>query len=256
MKRFFISTVLVALVLVVNFASNALAFLNATSTISWGLTHRGNASIPEIPNGAAELLKDNNGIFVGDKSQNRVYLTFDLGFEAGFTGQVLDELKQHDIKAIFFVCGNYLKENEIINRMLDDGHCIGNHTDRHLDLPKKDEETIKKDIQDLDVKFSLQYPTANFKFKYFRPPFGKFCANTLSQANQLGLKTVLWSNAIADWGKSPIDASKYSDKLVSRLHNGSIILLHITNSGTPKMLSQLIAKAVAAGYQFGDATTL
>lgn len=233
---------------------------NETNTpnkvINWGLTHRGNNSTPDIPSGAGELLNQTNGIYLGDTSEKKIYLTFDLGYEAGYTNDVLDELAKHSIKAIFFVCGNYIKETPIVSRILNEGHTIGNHTDKHLDLSKKDEQTIKKDISDFDTKFSEAYPSYNFKSKYFRPPFGRISTTSMKVSGEYGLKTVLWSNAIADWDKKPIDPIKCSDKLTQRLHNGSIILLHITNSGTPKMLSQFIPKAIEAGYEFGDATQL
>ncbi|MCL1944445.1 MAG: polysaccharide deacetylase family protein [Firmicutes bacterium] len=257
MKKFCISLslVLLSIFLCLSHSSHSAPSV-LCSAISWGLTHRGGGSVPQIPNGASELLSSNNGIYVGDTSKNKIYLTFDLGFEAGFTGQVLDELAQHDIKAIFFVCGNYLKESELIKRMIDEGHSIGNHTDKHLDLPKQDIENIKKDIINLDTKIQQKFPTENIKTTHFRPPFGRFCKNTLEQANSLGLKTVLWSNAIADWGKEPIDPTNCSDKLVKRLHNGCIVLLHITNSGTPKMLRQFILKALQAGFEFGNGNEL
>ncbi|MDR1138530.1 MAG: polysaccharide deacetylase family protein [Clostridiales bacterium] len=227
-----------------------------SSAISWGLSHRSKGMSPDIPDGAATLLSKYNGIYLGDTTDCKIYLTFDLGYEAGYTSQVLDVLRDNNIHAIFFLCGNYLKESQLIERMLQEGHTIGNHTDRHKDLSKVDVDVVKQDIQDFGTKYTQQYGHHNVSLRYFRPPFGKFGQQTLQQAVNANLKTVLWSNAIADWSKSPIDPVAASNKLISRLHKGCIILLHITNSGTSTMLRQFVQKAVEIGYQFGDATQL
>ncbi|MDR3021444.1 MAG: polysaccharide deacetylase family protein [Clostridiales bacterium] len=230
-----------------------LSAIFSSHVISWGLTHQKKGWTPQVPDFAQGMLEDNNGIFLGDKQKNIVYLTFDLGYEAGYTMQVLDILAKHKIKAIFFLCGNYLKEDKIIDKMIADGHIIGNHTDNHLDLPKQSDQDLKKDIEDFSQKFNEKF---THSIKHFRPPHGRFDERVLKCAHQNGLKTVLWSNAIADWSKKPIDPSKCSDKLLGRLHSGSIILLHITNAGTPKMLELLIPQIVSNGFEIGDATQL
>ncbi|MCL2234160.1 MAG: polysaccharide deacetylase family protein [Firmicutes bacterium] len=226
----------------------------ASNGIDWGINPNTKEQIPTAGYEAEKVLEENNGFFFHKTEEKKVYLTFDLGYEAGYTDEVLDILKANNIKAVFFLCSNYLKETELVNRMIADGHNIGNHTDKHKDLPKLNTEGVTKDITGFDEKFYEKHP--DHKIHFFRPPSGRFDDKSLKIANERGLKTMMWSVAIVDWGKTPIDATKSSDKIASRVHPGAIILLHISNSGTPKMLEQLIPKLSAKGYSVGNYTDL
>ena len=231
----------------------AVCFLTAVSTIltgnrydiiSWGLTHHGNETVPTVSSAGAELLKKYDGLYVGDTSQKQVYLTFDLGYEAGYTAEVLDILKEFQIKGLFFLCGNYLQQTELLTRMQDEGHQIGNHTNKHRDLPTLNEAAIRKDLTD------LQLPTTA---KFFRPPQGRFDEKTLRVAQEVGLRAVLWSVAIVDWQKSSkLDVVACTNKVLERVHPGAIMLFHITNAGTPEMLRALIPALRDKGYTFGE----
>ena len=221
--------------------------------VSWGLKVNTRGETPEPPAEGVRLLKEHNGIFVGDGIQRKIYFTFDLGYEAGYTAEVLDTLKAHQIKAVFFLCGNYLKQTELIKRILVEGHSIGNHTARHKDLPSLSNEEIRQDIAALQEDFTEKYGET---MRFFRPPQGRFCARTLKIAADQNLKTVLWSVAIADWGKAPIDAKTNAAKIASRLHPGAIILMHITNAGTPEMLKLLIPQVVEREYIIGTPSEL
>jgi len=222
--------------------------------VNWGLSHKGNGQTPVPPAIGTKLLQENNGIFVGDTTKREIFLTFDLGYEAGYTAQVLDVLKKYEARAIFFLCGNYLKEVELVDRMIADGHTIGNHTNHHKDLPTLGHDAMSKDISEFTELFNAKW--SDHKLKHFRPGKGRFNEATLREANSQGLKTVMWSNAIVDWGKQPIDAVKSADKVMSRMHNGCIALFHISNSGMPRMLEILIPKLIDAGYAIGDAGQL
>ena len=229
--------------------------------VNWGLTPNSRGVTPEAPRGGAELLRKYDGMYVCEKnaetSDKKVYFTFDLGYEAGFTAEVLDILQANSIKASFFLCGNYLQEDELIGRMISEGHTIGNHTDRHRDLPKLGDDAMKKDIVDFTEKFEEKYSMAySKKITQFRPPQGRFNERVLKEVQNQGLKTVMWSVAIVDWGKSPIPAQLNADKIAKRVHPGAIILFHITNSGTPEMLKLLIPQLVEKGYTIGDAGLL
>ena len=218
--------------------------------ISWGVNPNSQERTPEPPKGSEKMLKENNGMFVGNTNEKKVYFTFDLGYEAGFTEAVLDILQENNIKAVFFICGNYLKEKNLIDRMINEGHRIGNHTDRHKDLPKLSDENIRKDIADLQTNFESLY--GGVPMKFFRPPQGRFSERVLKIVNEEGLKTMLWSIAIVDWGKTPINAETNADKILKRLHPGAIILSHITNSGTPEMLKLLLKGMAGKGYIAGE----
>ncbi|MCL2756026.1 MAG: polysaccharide deacetylase family protein [Firmicutes bacterium] len=243
-------------------ATNQTAFyVDATSTkaISWGLKPNTKEMTPTPPDGSAELLAKYDGMFVGDTSKKEIYLTFDLGYEAGYTAAVLDILKKHNARAIFFLCGNYLKEEELVNRMINEGHTIGNHTNHHKDPTKLNDDGIRKDIIDFKTKFDEKYNANREKkiaMKHYRPPSGKFNERTLAIAKEEGLRTVMWSGAIVDWFKKPIDPIKSSDKVISRIHPGAIMLFHIANSGMPKMLDIMIPQLIEKGYSIGDAGEL
>lgn len=217
---------------------------NAGDIVSWGLSHHGNETTPTVSAVGAKLLKEYDGMYVGDTTKKQVYLTFDLGYEAGYTDKVLDILKEHQIKGLFFLCGNYLKQNDLILRMQNEGHQLGNHTNKHRDLPSLSEDGIRQDIT------SLQLPNTA---KFFRPPQGRFDAKTLRVAREEGLRAVLWSLAIADWQQAPkLDATACVNKILERVHPGAIMLFHITNPGTPEMLQALIPALQTKGYSFGE----
>ena len=227
------------------------AFAGSDRAYSWGLSHRGGGHPPVATGG--DLLTQNNGIYLGDTAGKTVYLTFDLGYEAGYTDAVLDTLKSHDIKAIFFLCGHYLKETELVERMISEGHIIGNHTDKHKDLPSLSREGATADIDMFTEKYSANF---NAPVKHFRPPQGRFNRTVLEEVAKRNMKTVMWSLAIVDWGKTPINAEACAKKITERIHPGAVILLHISNAGTHKMLNLLVPMLQENGYTFGDATSL
>jgi len=236
-------------------------FTLSSTVINWGLSPNTREVTPEAPKGGAELLRKYNGMYVCDADaeagNKNVYFTFDLGYEAGFTAECLDILKEHNIKATFFLCGNYLQEDELVGRMIAEGHTIGNHTDRHKDLPTLGPEAMRKDIVDFDEKFMTKYgETYGKKMTHFRPPQGRFNEKVLREVHDQGMSTMMWSIAIVDWGKTKMPAKPNADKIAKRIHPGAIILFHITNAGTPEMLRLLIPQLAEKGYTIADAGTL
>ena len=138
-------------------------------------------------------------LYVGDANQKEIYITFDAGFENGNTERILDALKKHGVKATFFLVGNYFEtQPELVKRMAEEGHTIGNHTYSHPDMSKIG------DIQSFQIE--LQKNEALYRDilgsempKLYRPPQGKFCEENLKMAQQLGYSTVFWSLAYVDW---------------------------------------------------------
>jgi len=247
MKKVFIP--LFFIVLIPFFALSSAFAYKSGGICSWGLSGLREGKIPTPPANGAKMLAENNGIFLGNTNEKKIYFTFDLGYEPGYTAKVLDILKENDIKAVFFICGAYLKEKDLLDRMISEGHAIGNHTDKHRDLPSLSDEGIRKDINTLSENFKNLY--GDVPLKYFRPPQGRFCERTLKAANEAGMKTVMWSIAIVDWSKTPIDAAACAKTISSRLHPGAVLLLHITNSGTPEMLRLLLPVMKEKGYSAG-----
>jgi peptidoglycan-N-acetylmuramic acid deacetylase len=250
-KNAFIFSLLLAVLLTAVCLFKPAGVALADNVVSWGLTPNNDERIPAASAYGQKLLKENNGIYFKETDEKRIYFTFDLGYEAGYTDKVLDILKANGLKAVFFLCGNYLQEKELIERMLSEGHSIGNHTDRHKDLPTLSEEGIRKDIADFNEKYKAKFSEAA-PLKFFRPPQGRFSEKVLKEADGQGLKTLMWSIAIVDWGKTPINAKENADKIAGRLHKGAIILFHITNPGTVDMLKLLIPKTAEKGYIIGS----
>lgn len=221
---------------------------SADDTIAWGMRYLAPNTLPEVSSRGAELLRKYNGMYTGDTTQKKIYFTFDLGYEAGFTGEVLDILKKHGAKGIFFLCGHYLTEEALVGRMLAEGHAIGNHTKRHTDLSAAPEDKARGDIDALQTEYREKY---GGELAFFRPPSGRFNERALRLINNAGLKTVMWSVAYADWGAKAGDVEQIMALLSKRVHPGAIVLLHITNASTPKVLDRLFEWMHENGYSAG-----
>ena len=178
-----------------------------------------------------------------------ICLTFDEGYENGYTPRILDTLKEKGVKAIFFVTYDFVKDNpELIERMIDEGHIIGNHTYRHYTMDEVSQEEAQEEIVFLD-----KYMKENFKYRMtlFRFPKGEFSENTLALANSLGYKSVFWSFAYADWDtNNPADQQEAFDTITSYTHNGEIMLLHAVSETNAAILGKVIDQVRSQGYEF------
>ena len=178
-----------------------------------------------------------------------ICLTFDEGYENGYTPRILDTLKEKGVKAIFFVTYDFVKDNpELIERMIDEGHIIGNHTYRHYTMDEVSQEEAQEEIVFLD-----KYMKENFKYRMtlFRFPKGEFSENTLALANSLGYKSVFWSFAYADWDtNNPSDQQEAFDTITSYTHNGEIMLLHAVSETNAAILGKVIDQVRSQGYEF------
>lgn len=228
------------------------AVQSAAANTNWGLGFHENGTTP-TGNASAEFLKQYNSFYVGDTSQKKIYLTFDAGYENGYTPAILDALKKHNVKATFFVVGNYIKTSpELIKRMTAEGHIVANHTDSHPDMSKiSDMSAFKKELEDLENLY--RQATGLEMEKFYRPPQGKYSESNLKLANQLGYKTIFWSLAYVDWyvDKQPTHQQAF-DKLIPRIHPGAIVLLHSTSKTNAEILDELLTKWENGGYTFGD----
>ena len=223
---------------------------------NWGLGF-GTEGKPPTGNASAEELKKYNAYFIGDTTQNTIYLTFDCGYENGNTEPILDALKKHDVKATFFVVGNFLETSpEIVKRMIAEGHTVGNHTYHHLDMSSiSSMDAFKKETQDVENLFEQITGTPITKF--YRPPQGKYSESNLQMAKELGYKTFFWSLAYVDWmqDQQPSKEEAFS-KLLTRIHPGAIVLLHSTSSTNAQILDELLTKWEEMGYTIKPLTEL
>ncbi len=230
--------------------------LPAAAEANWGLSFPKEGGTP-VGNASAEHLKQWNAYYIGDSSQKQIYLTFDAGYENGQTERILDVLKKHQAPAAFFLVGNYISSApELVRRMVREGHTVGNHTFHHPDMSKiSDEVTFAKELTSLEELF--EETTGEKMKKYYRPPQGKYSENNLKMAQELGYTTVFWSLAYVDWytDQQPSEEEALG-KLLPRIHNGAILLLHSTSETNAKILDTLLTKLEQQGYRFADISTL
>ena len=220
-------------------------------TGSWGLSFRTEGAPPVGPAGTAQL-KNYDAAYLGDTSQKIIYLTFDAGYENGCTAQILDVLKKHEVTAAFFLVGNYMEQNaDLVRRMAVEGHTVGNHTMHHPDMSKlTDKAAFSKELLDLESLY--KEITGEEMAKYYRPPQGIYSEENLKMAKELGYRTVFWSLAYVDWNNDSQPTAEYAfSKLLPRIHNGAVVLLHSTSQTNAEILDELLTKWKAMGYTFG-----
>ncbi len=206
------------------------------------------ASIAQEPFYA--IVKKQEAVFLGDTSKKELYLTFDNGYENGYTSQVLDVLKQKKVPAIFFVTGQYIKDQpELLKRMVQEGHLIGNHSWHHPDLTKVNDVRLKEELE--KVKTEVATITGQKEMRWLRPPRGIFSEQTLAKSRELGYTNVFWSVAYMDWMVDKQKGRQYAyDKVMSQLHPGAVILLHSVSKDNAEALGQIIDDARKQGYEF------
>ena len=219
-------------------------------TGSWGLTFREEGS-PPIGSAGQDALSGLDAAYIGDTSKKVIYLTFDAGYENGCTEQILDVLKKHEVKAAFFLVGNYLEKNaDLVRRMVAEGHIVGNHTMHHPDMSKiSHREAFEKELTELEELY--RRITGEEMPRYYRPPQGIYSQENLQMAQELGYKTVFWSLAYVDWNNDaqPTREEAFS-KLIPRIHNGAVVLLHSTSQTNGQILDELLTKWKELGYRF------
>ncbi|WP_434643390.1 delta-lactam-biosynthetic de-N-acetylase [Thermoanaerobacterium thermosaccharolyticum] len=214
----------------------------------WGMRVLPDHKTPEITSKALSLIKKYDGIFTGDTTKKDIYLTFDEGYENGYTPKILDILKANNVKAAFFVTGPYIKEHgDLVKRMVAEGHIVGNHTVNHPSLPKISDEKVKSEITGLAEMFK---ELTGKDMHYLRPPMGEYSERTLYITKSLGYKTVFWSLALADWQPLPGGPDESYNTVMNRIHPGAVILLHAVSKDDTMALDRILKDIKAQGYVF------
>lgn len=213
----------------------------------WGPGKVTNHNRPPYAVSNSQKYKDYNALFIGDDCK-KVYLTFDEGYENGYTAQILDVLKEKDVKAVFFITMQYAKdEPELVQRMIDEGHVVGNHSVRHKSMP-----TLSVDEMTQEVLGLHEYILQNFGYQMtlFRPPMGEYSEQSLSVLQNLGYKSVMWSFAHYDYDpeKQPEHQAAH-DKILAAAHGGAIYLLHAVSKTNTEILGDVIDAFRAEGYE-------
>lgn len=247
MKKLDLVIVITALVLCVVLT---LSSGGSLETMSWGLSFPGENQTPSGP-ASPEQLKQFDAAFLGDTSQKVIYLTFDAGYENGCTSQILDVLKAHNAPAAFFLVGNYIEKNpDLVRRMIAEGHTVGNHTMHHPDMSQiAGLDAFSRELSDLEALY--KEVTGEEMAKFYRPPQGTYSQENLENAQKLGYKTVFWSLAYADWDNANQPTREAAlEKLMGRIHNGAVVLLHSTSKTNAEILNEVLTKWEEMGYRF------
>ena len=223
--------------------------LKNEKTIGWGIKREKNHMQPDVGKENKKILEENGGICLGKYGNKSIYLSFDEGYEAGYTEKILDVLKENEVKATFFITSHYLNTaSELVERIIKEGHCVGNHTVNHPSLPSKSDEEIEKEIMELHQAVFKKF---NYEMKYMRPPKGEFNERTLKKTFSLGYKTVMWSFAYFDWDEKKQPSIEESKKIIiDNFHCGEIMLLHPNSKTNSEVLDSIIKEAKKQGYEF------
>ena len=228
----------------------------SVSAGAWGLSFRTEGQPPIGPANAATLSRY-HAAYLGNTNEKVLYLTFDAGYENGCTAQILDIVKKLDVKAAFFLVGNYLTQNaDLVRRMVSEGHIVGNHTMHHPDMSQiQDKAAFQKELESLEALY-LEITGQNMP-KFYRPPQGLYSEENLAMAKELGYKTVFWSLAYVDWNNNDQPTAEYAfSKLLPRTHNGAVILLHSTSQTNAAILDELLSRWKEMGYTFSTIDAL
>nr|WP_010075867.1 polysaccharide deacetylase family protein [Clostridium cellulovorans] len=202
-----------------------------------------------IPAANTEISKF-NGYYIFNSNSKVIYLTFDLGYEAGYTNTILDTLKNKEVKAVFFVTGNYIDNNPtLIKRMVNEGHIVANHTVNHPTLPDLADTPALFNAEILGVENKYKSVTGKDILKMLRPPSGYYSYKTLCLLEQLKYSTVFWSFAYNDWDTNNQPDPVFAlNKIISSVHPGAIYLLHGVSSTNTSILATVIDRMRALGY--------
>ncbi|AIE59122.1 delta-lactam-biosynthetic de-N-acetylase [Bacillus methanolicus] len=228
----------------------------ASSAIHWGFKKGENGKPAEAGKTLDDLLEKYGAVYKGDPNKKDIYLTFDNGYENGFTAKILDVLKKEQVPAAFFITGHYLeREPGLVKRMAKEGHIIGNHSWFHPDLTKVSDERLKNELE--RVRTETEKLTGQKQMAYLRPPRGIFSERTLDIAKQQGYTHVFWSLAFMDWRIDQQKGWKYSyDSIMKQIHPGAILLLHTVSRDNAEALEKVIKDLKKQGYQFKNLNEL
>ncbi len=222
----------------------------SSKELDWYYEIRKNGEVPLPPKESKNFISNYDVYYTGDTSKKEIYLTFDEGYENGYTEKILDILKKHNVKAAFFVVKPYIKtQPELIKRMTEEGHLVCNHSSHHPSMAKvTNKEKFKSEFT--EVEDIYKEVTGKEMVKFFRPPMGKYSELSLKMTQDLGYKTIFWSFAYNDWIPEKQPSKEYAfNKIMSKTHNGAIILLHAVSKTNTEILEDLILKWKEEGYE-------
>lgn len=249
MKLFFKQLTILVVLLIVSVSSvSAEGYSN--KAIHWGIKKASDGVPAEAGKQLDDLLQKHGSFYKGDPTKKEIYLTFDNGYENGYTSKILDVLKKEKVPATFFVTGHYLNtEPDLVKRMAKEGHIVGNHSWSHPDLTQVSDERLYEELE--KVKKKTEELTGNKEMNYLRPPRGIFSERTIDLANKQGYTHVFWSLAYIDWKTDQQKGAQYAyDNIMKQIHPGAILLLHTVSKDNADALESAIKDLKKQGYSF------
>jgi peptidoglycan-N-acetylmuramic acid deacetylase len=233
-------------------------FMLLTGTVSaesnsphgWGFK-KGKDEVPaEAGQQLDDMIKKYGAVYKGDPANKNIYLTFDNGYENGYTGKVLNVLKQQQVPATFFVTGHYLESApDLVKRMAQEGHIVGNHSWHHPDMTRITNEKIRQELE--MVREKTEELTGQKTMNYLRPPRGVFSERTMAVAKKEGYLHIFWSLAFKDWEVDRQKGAQYSyNEVMKQIHPGAILLLHTVSKDNADALDSIITELKKRGYTF------
>lgn len=219
---------------------------------SWWYTRNSDHRVVSVAGGAVELLATYGGRYVGPDA-SKVYLTFDEGYEIGYTDDILDALARNGVRATFFVTETFIRANgDLVRRMVNEGHVVGNHSSTHPSMPTLagDETAFARELNETAEAFTEA--TGHTMARIFRPPAGTYSPLSLWRTQQMGYESIFWGFAHRDWivdDQPPVEVTV--ERILTGSHPGAIFLLHGVSSSDTFALDAAIAGLRAQGYSFG-----
>jgi len=225
------------------------------ASYGWGFKRNNEHKCPDIGFYAREI-EGTSTYYVGSFDYKHVYITFDAGYDNGVLAGILDVLKEKKIKSTFFVTGDFIKrESELLKRIVNEGHLVGNHTWSHRNITTLSFEELSSELGKVEIAYrnvvGIEMP------KLFRPPAGSFNREALLRVQKLGYSTVFWSIAFKDWDTDNQRGGDYSYRhIMDNHHNGAIILLHSVSRSNLEALSKIIDSLRHQGYEIQNLDSL
>ena len=224
----------------------------SANSFHWGFSKSKNGQPADVGAKFDAISKENGAYYRGDPEKKIIYLTFDNGFENGYTESILNTLKEEKVPATFFLTGHYITSaTDLVKRMIKEGHLIGNHSYGHPDMSKLSDQEFIGELHKFDKK--LKELTGLERTYYVRPPKGIFSIRDIKLANEYGYTHIFWDTAFVDWHADSTVGWQYAyDELMGQLHPGAIILLHTVAKHNAEALPKFIKSAKEEGYTFAS----
>jgi peptidoglycan-N-acetylmuramic acid deacetylase len=231
----------------------------SSKELDWFYQPRTDGTPSGEPKEVLDLINKYSAYYLGDTSKKYIYLTFDEGYENGYTAKILDILKENNVKAAFFVTTPYINSNkDLIKRMVNEGHLVCNHSTNHPSMAAVAIKDKSKFINEFIVnEKAFQEVTGKKMVKFFRPPMGKYSELSLAYTKELGYKSIFWSFAYGDWDVNKQPSEEYGKKVImQRTHNGAIVLLHAVSKTNTNILDSILKYWKSSGYELKPLTDL